>query len=119
MRLLVECPECRRQYDASRRPIGSRFRCTCGHVIVIQKPEGHDSQAVRRPARRAAHRLGVVPLRFLDDDDMAASAAEPAADRPPASVVLPPTLRTFDEQSHGQPPLRTGWPAKSLYHLPT
>src|SRR2546421_117411 len=54
MRLLVECPQCRRQYDASRRPIGSRLRCTCGHVIVIQKPEGHDAQAVRCSACRAA-----------------------------------------------------------------
>jgi Zn-finger nucleic acid-binding protein/ribosomal protein L40E len=54
MRLLVECPECRRQYDASRRPIGSRFRCACGHVIVVQKPDGHDAQVVRCSACGAA-----------------------------------------------------------------
>jgi Zn-finger nucleic acid-binding protein len=54
MRLLVECPECRRQYDASRRPIGSRFRCACGRVIVVQKSEGHDAQVVRCSACGAA-----------------------------------------------------------------
>ncbi len=47
MRLLVECPECKRQYDASRRPIGSRFRCACGHVVAVQQPQGHDAEVVR------------------------------------------------------------------------
>lgn len=54
MRLLVECPECRRQYDASRRSIGSHLRCACGHVIVVQKSEGHDAQIVRCSACGAA-----------------------------------------------------------------
>ena len=54
MRRLVECSECRRQYDASRRPIGSRFRCGCGQVIVVQKSEGHDAQVVRCSACGAA-----------------------------------------------------------------
>jgi Zn-finger nucleic acid-binding protein len=46
MRLLVACPACQRQYDASQRPIGSQFRCACGHVVVVQKPDGHDAQVV-------------------------------------------------------------------------
>ena len=54
MRLLVACPECQRQYDASRRPIGSRFRCHCGHVIVVQQPQGHEAQVVRCSACGAA-----------------------------------------------------------------
>lgn len=54
MRLLVECPECHRQYDASRRPVGSRFRCHCGHVVVVQRPRGHEAQVVRCSACGAA-----------------------------------------------------------------
>jgi Zn-finger nucleic acid-binding protein len=54
MRLLVACPECQRQYDASRRQIGSRFRCACGHVVAVQQPEGHDAQVVRCSACGAA-----------------------------------------------------------------
>jgi Zn-finger nucleic acid-binding protein len=54
MRLLVACPECQRQYDASRRRIGSRFRCTCGHVVVVQQPLGHDARVVRCSACGAA-----------------------------------------------------------------
>jgi len=47
MRLLVECPECHRQYDASRRPAGSRFRCHCGHVVEARRPPGHEARVVR------------------------------------------------------------------------
>jgi Zn-finger nucleic acid-binding protein len=54
MRLLVACPECQRQYDASRRLIGSRFRCHCGHVVVVQRPQGHEAQVVRCSACGAA-----------------------------------------------------------------
>jgi Zn-finger nucleic acid-binding protein len=46
MRLLVQCPQCKRQYDASRRSIGSRFRCHCGHLVQVQQPQGHDARVV-------------------------------------------------------------------------
>jgi Zn-finger nucleic acid-binding protein len=58
MRLLVECPECRRQYDASRRPVGSRFRCHCGHVVEVRRAEGHDARVVRCSACGAARAEG-------------------------------------------------------------
>lgn len=54
MRLLVACPECHRQYDASRRRPGSRFRCHCGHVVLVQQPPGHDARVVRCSACGAA-----------------------------------------------------------------
>ena len=54
MRLLVACPECHRQYDASRRRTGSQFRCHCGHVVAVQQPEGHDARVVRCSACGAA-----------------------------------------------------------------
>ena len=47
MRLLVACPECPRQYDASRRHIGSRFRCHCGALVEVRQPQGHDARVVR------------------------------------------------------------------------
>ncbi len=47
MRLLVACPRCRRQYDASRRRIGSRFRCHCGQVVAVHQPRGHEARVVR------------------------------------------------------------------------
>ncbi|HSQ58664.1 MAG TPA: zf-TFIIB domain-containing protein, partial [Gemmata sp.] len=47
MRLLVECSECHRQYDASRREIGSKFRCHCGKLLAVRQPQGHDARVVR------------------------------------------------------------------------
>lgn len=47
MRLLVECPECCRQYDATQRAVGSRFRCHCGNVVTVRQPRGHEASVVR------------------------------------------------------------------------
>lgn len=47
MRLLVACPECHRQYDATGREVGSRFRCHCGTAVEVRQPLGHDARVVR------------------------------------------------------------------------
>lgn len=47
MRVLVACPECKRQYDASKLSAGSRFRCLCGDVLKVHRPEPHDASVVR------------------------------------------------------------------------
>jgi Zn-finger nucleic acid-binding protein len=47
MRVLVECPDCLRQYDATRRKAGGKFHCHCGEVIEIRRPRGHDASVVR------------------------------------------------------------------------
>jgi hypothetical protein len=47
MRLLVQCPDCQRQYDATQRAVGSRFRCLCGEVVTVQRPKGHEARVVR------------------------------------------------------------------------
>jgi Zn-finger nucleic acid-binding protein len=47
MRLLVACPDCHRQYDASGWSPGTRFRCHCGAVVTVQSPQGHDAAVVR------------------------------------------------------------------------
>jgi Zn-finger nucleic acid-binding protein len=47
MRLLVACSECERQYDATGRSPGTRFRCHCGAAVTIKRPKGHDAAVVR------------------------------------------------------------------------
>jgi Zn-finger nucleic acid-binding protein/ribosomal protein L40E len=47
MRLLVACPQCNRQFDATGRRVGSRFRCHCGTEVAIRRPRGHDASVVR------------------------------------------------------------------------
>ena len=47
MRLLVACPECQRQYDATLRRPGNRFRCHCGALVDVRQPLGHDARVVR------------------------------------------------------------------------
>ena len=47
MRILVACPECNRQYDASKLAAGSRFRCLCGAILRVDRPEPHDASVVR------------------------------------------------------------------------
>jgi len=46
MHLLVACPKCKRQYDASALPIGKRFRCHCGTVLTVHEPRAHDAAVV-------------------------------------------------------------------------
>lgn len=47
MRLLVRCNSCRRQYDASGKKPGKRFRCQCGGIVTVPQPQGHDASVVR------------------------------------------------------------------------
>ncbi len=68
MRLLVACPKCRRQYDASGREIGSRFRCRCGEVLTIHQPEGHDAAVVRCSSCGAPRREGSMHCEYCNAD---------------------------------------------------
>ena len=47
MRLIVACNECKRQYDATGREVGSRFRCHCSAALTVEAPQGHDARVVR------------------------------------------------------------------------
>jgi Zn-finger nucleic acid-binding protein len=47
MKLLVACTECHRQFDASDLAATSRFRCTCGQIIVVPEAKGHEAAVVR------------------------------------------------------------------------
>lgn len=46
MRILVRCDQCRRQYDASGKAPGKRFRCQCGSAVTVPQPTGHDASVV-------------------------------------------------------------------------
>jgi Zn-finger nucleic acid-binding protein len=47
MRLIVACPECKRQYEARGIEPGRRFRCHCGGEITVRQPKGHSAAVVR------------------------------------------------------------------------
>lgn len=47
MRLLVACPQCRQQYDATKLGVGKKFRCRCGAVVTVARPKGHEASVVR------------------------------------------------------------------------
>ena len=68
MRLLVACPQCKRQFDVSGRPIGSRFRCYCGAVVTIRKPHGHDAAVVRCSSCGAPREEGSAACRYCGAD---------------------------------------------------
>ena len=47
MRFLVACPSCQRQYDATGKDPGNRFRCLCGEAVTVPKPQSHEAAVVR------------------------------------------------------------------------
>ena len=68
MRLLIACPKCGRQYDATGKRPGSRFRCHCGEVVTIAAPKGHDAKVVRCSACGAPQEEGSTHCRFCGAD---------------------------------------------------
>ena len=68
MRLLIACPQCNRQYDATGRPVGDRFRCHCGVVVEVQQPDGHDAAVVRCSSCGAPRESGAAACRFCGSD---------------------------------------------------
>ncbi|HEV3418062.1 MAG TPA: zinc ribbon domain-containing protein [Pirellulales bacterium] len=68
MRLLIACPCCHRQYDATGRPAGERFRCRCGELVTISQPQGHDAAVVRCASCGAPRREGSSQCSFCGAD---------------------------------------------------
>jgi Zn-finger nucleic acid-binding protein len=68
MRLLVACPQCKRQFDAGSRAVGSRFRCHCGAVVTVQQPSGHDAAVVRCSSCGAPREEGSTACRYCGAD---------------------------------------------------
>jgi len=68
MRLLVACEKCLRQYDATGRSPGSRFRCHCGEVVTVRQPEGRDAAVVRCSSCGAPRQEGSTSCQFCGAD---------------------------------------------------
>lgn len=68
MRLLVACSTCKRQLDASGREPGSQFRCSCGELLVVPEPRGHDASVVRCSSCGAPREDGVDSCRFCGSE---------------------------------------------------
>lgn len=68
MRLLVACPQCKRQFDATGRQVGSRFRCHCGMVLTVRRPHGHDAAVVRCSSCGAPRQDGSAACTYCGTD---------------------------------------------------
>ena len=68
MRLIVACGQCQRQYDATGREPGSRFRCHCGAVITVEEPKGHEAAVVRCSSCGAPRQEGGLNCEFCGAD---------------------------------------------------
>ncbi|MDA3961846.1 MAG: zinc ribbon domain-containing protein [Planctomycetota bacterium] len=64
MRLLIACSNCDRRYDASSRAPGSRFRCHCGQVVVVERVDGHEAAVVRCSSCGGPRQPGAVNCTF-------------------------------------------------------
>lgn len=45
MHILVCCNTCKRRYRAEDRKAGTKFRCQCGEVLEVRRPQGQDHTA--------------------------------------------------------------------------
>lgn len=68
VRLIVACGKCQRQYDATGKCPGRRFRCHCGEVVTIQRPKGHDAGVVRCSSCGAPRDEGSAACKFCGAD---------------------------------------------------
>jgi len=68
MRLLIECPQCGRQYDATGKKVGTQFRCHCGQPVTVQQPAGRDAAVVRCSSCGAPRNEGSRNCRFCQSD---------------------------------------------------
>lgn len=68
MRLLVKCPSCSQKYDATKRKIGSRFRCRCGKVVEIAQPKAHEASVIHCSACGASREKGERTCKYCGSD---------------------------------------------------
>ncbi len=68
MRFLVACPECRRQFDVTGRPVGAAFPCSCGATVTVPQPQTHDAAVVRCSACGAPRDGGEPACRYCGSE---------------------------------------------------
>jgi Zn-finger nucleic acid-binding protein len=67
-RVLVACPACQLQFDASGRPPGAIFRCLCGHALRVPAPRAHDAAVVRCSSCGGPREAAASACRFCGSD---------------------------------------------------
>jgi Zn-finger nucleic acid-binding protein/DNA-directed RNA polymerase subunit RPC12/RpoP len=76
MRLLIACPTCRRQYDASAKAPGETFACVCGASVEVRAARPHDAAVVRCSSCGSTRSTGEPACRWcgseftLDEQDL-------------------------------------------------
>lgn len=68
LRVIVACTGCGSQFDASRRPVGSQFHCTCGEVLVVPPAQAHEAAVVRCSSCGAPRQDGGQACGFCSAD---------------------------------------------------
>jgi hypothetical protein len=68
MRLLIACSTCKLRYDATGRRIGLRFRCRCGEIVTVRRPQGHEADVVHCSACGASREGGVKSCDYCGSD---------------------------------------------------
>jgi Zn-finger nucleic acid-binding protein len=68
MRRLIDCPACRRRYDATAVAAGERIRCRCGSVIEVREQAARDAAVVRCSSCGATREEGALTCRYCGSD---------------------------------------------------
>lgn len=68
MRRLIDCPACRRRYDATAVAAGERIRCRCGSGIEVLEQAAHDAAVVRCASCGATREEGASTCRYCGSD---------------------------------------------------
>jgi Zn-finger nucleic acid-binding protein len=68
MHLVITCPQCRRQYNGDGRTPGSRYRCPCGGVLEIPRPQAHDAAVIRCSSCGAPRESAAAACRYCGGD---------------------------------------------------
>lgn len=68
MRLLVRCSQCRQKYDATKRGVGSQFRCRCGQVVEVRQPPSHEASVIHCAACGASREKGSRACQYCGGD---------------------------------------------------
>jgi Zn-finger nucleic acid-binding protein len=67
-KLLIACPACKRQYDATGYAARSRFHCTCGETVEVPEVRAHDAAVVRCASCSAPRTAGATSCRHCGAD---------------------------------------------------
>ena len=68
MRKLLLCPQCNRQFDATRLAVGTKFRCRCGAAIAVPVIASRDAAVVRCASCGAAREEGAKACGYCGSD---------------------------------------------------